>query len=29
MPLALDVETVLPIDLEETYSAARQRRRLG
>jgi hypothetical protein len=29
LPLALDAETVIPVDLEETYSVARQRRRLG
>lgn len=28
VPLALDAETMLPIDLEETYTAARRRRRL-
>jgi hypothetical protein len=29
LPLALDAELVLPIDLEATYRAACQRRRLG
>ena len=29
LPLALDAETVIRVDLEETYSVARQRRRLG
>jgi hypothetical protein len=29
LPLALNAELVLPIDLEATYTAACQRRRLG
>jgi hypothetical protein len=29
LPLALDAETIIGVDLEETYSVARQRRRLG
>jgi hypothetical protein len=29
LPLALDAEQVLPVDLETTYMVARQRRRLA
>jgi hypothetical protein len=29
LPLALDAETCLPLDLDETYATARARRRLG